>query len=83
MARITDEQKQFFQRAAEVQGRNLSDFVVSAVQEAAMRAVRDHATIQLDVAASEAFVAEMLDPSPLPERLQETIRRYRNQNPAS
>jgi uncharacterized protein (DUF1778 family) len=82
VARITDEQKQLFQRAADVQGRSLSDFIVSCVQEAAMRAVQDHATIQLDLAASEAFVAEMLNPSPLPARLQETISLYRKQNPA-
>jgi len=82
VARITDDQKRLFQRAADVQGRNLSDFVVASVLEAATRAVQGHATIHLDLAASEAFVDEMLNPSPLPERLQETIRRYRDLNPA-
>jgi uncharacterized protein (DUF1778 family) len=76
VARITDEQKRLFQRAADVQGRNLSDFIVTSVQEAATRAIQDHTAIQLDLAASESFVAEMLKPSPLPERLQDTIRRY-------
>ena len=82
VARITLEQKRLLERAAEVQGRSLSDFVVTAVQDAATRALRDHATIQLDVEASEAFIAEMLDPSPLPDRLRETIRLYRERHGA-
>lgn len=78
VARITNEQKKLFERAAAVEGRTLSDFIVAAVQAAATKAVEDHAAIRLNVEATEAFVAEMMAPSPLPERLRETIRRYRD-----
>lgn len=80
VARVTGEQKRLFQRAADIQGRSLSDFIVATAQEAAVRAVDEHVGIQLDVAASEAFVAEMLAPSPLPDRLTETIDLYRRRS---
>ncbi|MGH6959741.1 MAG: DUF1778 domain-containing protein, partial [Dongiaceae bacterium] len=36
-ARISRDQKTLFQRAAELQGRTLTDFVVSSAQDAAVR----------------------------------------------
>lgn len=40
-ARISPEQKRLFQRAAELQGRTLTDFVVASVNDAAQRVIED------------------------------------------
>ena len=58
-------------RAAEIQGRTLTDFVVSAVQEAAQRAIEQGEVIRLSLADSERFAQALLsppDPSPALER---------------
>ena len=76
VARITDDQKRLFQRAAALQGRNLSDFVITSVQEAAQRAIREQEIIALGVRDSAAFVEGLLNPPPINDRLRETIERY-------
>ena len=76
-ARITAEQKALIQRAADIEGRSLTDYVVGTVQDAAKRTLESHHTIVLDAADSRAFVDAMLDPAPWPERLKDSVRRYR------
>jgi uncharacterized protein (DUF1778 family) len=41
-ARVTPDQKELIERAACVQGRTVTDFVVVALQEAAKQAIADH-----------------------------------------
>lgn len=58
-------------RAAEMQGRSMTDFVVSAVQEAAQRAIEQGEVVRLSLADSERFAQAILsppDPSPALER---------------
>jgi len=43
-ARITAEQKTLIQRAAELEGRSVTDYVIASVQEAARRTVEAHQT---------------------------------------
>ena len=76
-ARITADQKLLIQRAADLEGRSVTDFVIASVQEAARRAVEAHETIVLDAAESRAFVDALLDPPSVNARLKETVRRYR------
>jgi uncharacterized protein (DUF1778 family) len=76
VARVSATQKQLFQRAAALQGRTLSDFLITSAQEAAQRAIRDQEVISLDARDSAAFVAGLLDPPPVNDRLRETIRRH-------
>jgi uncharacterized protein (DUF1778 family) len=75
--RVTTDQKKLFERAAALQGRTLTDFVLTSVQEAARRAIDEHQRIELSVRDSEAFAAALLDPPPVGARLRETVRRYR------
>jgi uncharacterized protein (DUF1778 family) len=49
-------------RAAEIQGRSVSDFVVAAVQEAAERAIEKTEIIRLSVEGQRAFVEAILNP---------------------
>jgi uncharacterized protein (DUF1778 family) len=76
-ARITEEQKELFLRAATLLGRSLSDFVVSCVYEAATRTVRDHEVITLSARDREVFVGALLHPPAPGARLRKAARRYK------
>jgi uncharacterized protein (DUF1778 family) len=67
--RIAPEVLAVVRRAAEMQGRSVSDFVVSAAQEAAYRAISDAQLIRLSLADQERFAAALLDPPALPAPL--------------
>lgn len=76
-ARVTADQKSLIERAAALQGRTVTDFVLSSVQEAARRAIEEHQRLDLSVRDSEAFVEALINPQPVNDRLRETVRRYR------
>jgi uncharacterized protein (DUF1778 family) len=76
-ARVTAEQKRLIERAAALQGRTLTDFVLTSVQDAARRAIEEHQRLELSVRDSEAFVDALLNPKPVNDRLRDTVRRYR------
>ena len=76
-ARVTAEQKSLIERAAALQGRTVTDFVLTSVQDAARRAIEQHQQLELTVRDSRAFVDALLDPKPVNARLRETVRRYR------
>lgn len=79
-ARITEEQKALFVRAAELTGRSLTDFVLAAAQETAARTLREHDAMTLSARDREAFVAALLDaPVPVP-RLRKAVRRYKERH---
>jgi uncharacterized protein (DUF1778 family) len=75
-ARVTREQKALFQRAAELQGRTLTDFVIGSLHEAAIRTIEEMQTVRLTAAESRAFAEAVLHPREPTERLQEAARRY-------
>jgi uncharacterized protein (DUF1778 family) len=75
--RVTAEQKTLIERAAALQGRTVTDFVLTSVQEAARRAIEQHQQLELSVRDSRAFVEALLRPRPVNARLRQTIRRYR------
>ena len=76
-ARVTAEQKSLIERAAALQGRTVTDFVLTSVQDAARRAIEEHNQLALSVRDSEAFVDTLLNPKPINNRLRDTVRRYR------
>lgn len=59
-ARITREALAVVRRAAEIQGRSVSDFVVTATHEAAQKTVADFEVIRLSREAQEKFAAVLL-----------------------
>ena len=52
-------------RAASLQGRSVSDFVVAAAQEMAHRVIDEARVIRLSAEDQELFVKLLLDPPPL------------------
>lgn len=75
-ARVSREQKALFQRAAELQGRTLTDFVIASVHEAALRTIDEVRLIRLDAEESRAFAEALLNPREPPDRLRKAARRY-------
>jgi uncharacterized protein (DUF1778 family) len=61
-ARISSELHVMLKRAAEIQGRTMTDFVVSAVQEAAQQAIQEAGVLRLSLADQESFAQALLSP---------------------
>ncbi len=78
-ARVTDAQKAVLQKAAVLSGRNLSEFVVAAAHEAAVRLLREHETIRLSREGQIAFVSALLAPGKPNARLKKAAAAYRTQ----
>jgi uncharacterized protein (DUF1778 family) len=64
-ARIAPDALRIVRRAAELQGRSLSDFVVAAAQEVAHRTINDAQIIRLSLKEQEHFVKLILKPPAL------------------
>jgi uncharacterized protein (DUF1778 family) len=75
--RVTAEQKALIEHAAALQGRTVTDFVLTSVQDAARRAIEEHRQFELSVRDSQAFVNALLNPKPVNDRLRDTVHRYR------
>jgi uncharacterized protein (DUF1778 family) len=76
-ARISSEQKALFQRAADLQGRTLTDFVVTSVHESAVKTIAELEVVRLAAADSRAFAEALFHPrEPVPE-LRIAAERYR------
>jgi uncharacterized protein (DUF1778 family) len=76
-ARISPEALAVVKRAAEIQGRSVSDFVVSAAQEAAHRTIDEVQIIRLSAEDQRAFAEAILNPPPLAPAMERAIQRYR------
>jgi uncharacterized protein (DUF1778 family) len=76
-ARVSKEQKALFLRAATLQGRSLTDFLVSSVQQAAIETVRTHEAVRLSERDRHAFVSALLAPPSPAKTLEHAAKRYR------
>ncbi len=61
-ARIAPDALAVVKRAAEIQGRSVSEFVVTAAQEAANRTIEETEIIRLSVAGQRAFAEALIKP---------------------
>ena len=75
-ARISPELHQLAKRAAEVQGRTLTDFVVAAVQDAAQRAIEQSQVVRLSLAYQDVFAQALLSPPELAPALRRAMDRH-------
>jgi uncharacterized protein (DUF1778 family) len=76
-ARISPDALAVVKRAAEIQGRSVSDFVVAAAQEAAHRTIEETQIIRLSVEDQRALAEAILNPPPLAPAMERAIERYR------
>jgi len=77
-ARIAPEALAVVRRAAELQGRSLSDFVVAAAHDAARKTVAEAEVIRLSRKAQEQFAAVLLNPPKPNAALRRAFRRHRS-----
>ncbi|HFO7194944.1 TPA: DUF1778 domain-containing protein, partial [Escherichia coli] len=61
-ARISTELHAMLKRAAEIQGRTMTDFIIAAVQDAAQRAIEQTDIIRLSRTDQEIFAQALLSP---------------------
>jgi len=76
-ARIAPDALAIVKRAAEIQGRSVSDFVVAAAREAAARAIEDAQILRLSVEDQCAFAKAIIDPPPPTPTLQRSAQAYK------
>lgn len=65
--RVTPQQKRLLQRAAQLEGVNMTDFVLQNIQRKARRVIREHHTLNISVRDAELFLraaAESDGPTP-------------------
>jgi uncharacterized protein (DUF1778 family) len=74
-ARISTDLHSLLKRAAELQGRTMTDFVVSAVQDAAQRAIEQSEVIRLSLTDQECFAQALLAPPEPNAALQRAFER--------
>jgi uncharacterized protein (DUF1778 family) len=75
-ARISRDQKALFQRAAELQGRTLTDFVIASAHDAAVRTIDEMQIIRLNADESRAFAEALLNPREPNTQLKIAAQRY-------
>ena len=68
--------KALFQQAASIQGRSLTDFVITSAVEVARRTVRDNEFIELSRRDRIAFVEALLNPPKPNAHLVKAMRRH-------
>ena len=61
-ALISTDLHAMLKRAADIQGRTMTDFVVSAVQQAAQQAIEQDGIIRLSLADQASFASALLAP---------------------
>jgi uncharacterized protein (DUF1778 family) len=75
-ARVSPEAKALCQKAASIQGRTLTDFVVQSAVEAATRTVRELEFVELSRRDRIAFVEALLTPPAPNAKLRKAMRRH-------
>ncbi len=80
-ARISPETKALIQKAADLEGRTLTDFVIASVQTAACKVIEQHQTLKLSMEDSTAFVDAVLNPPPPNAALTSAAMRYHQEIP--
>lgn len=73
-ARIAPDALAIVRRAAELQGRSVSDFVVAAALKDAHQTIEDAQIIRLSVDDQRRFAEMLLDPPPLAPAMQRAIK---------
>lgn len=76
-ARIAPDVLTIIRRAAEIQGRSLSDFLVAAAQEAAHRTIEDAQIIRLSLQDQERFADALINPPGLPAAMKRAARAHK------
>jgi len=75
-ARLNREQKLLIQRAADLEGRSMTDFVIQSAQAAAARTIEERSVLVLSARDSLAFAEAILNPPDPGPGLRRAAREY-------
>lgn len=75
-ARLPPEVHALLKHAAEIEGRSLTDFVVSAAQEAARKTIEESSIIKLLAEDQQRFAEALIDPAPLAPAMERAISHH-------
>lgn len=78
-ARLTREEKETIETAANLRGTSSSDFVRMAVNEAALKTIREYEVLRLNEEARKAFVQSLMNPPKPNERAIAAAKRFRRE----
>lgn len=76
-ARISNDLHALLRRAAEIEGRTMTDFVVAAVRDAAQRAVEQAEVVRLTLEDQQCFAQALLSPPKPNAALKRAVARKR------
>ncbi len=76
-ARVSPEQKATFQRAAQLLGRSLTDFMIDSLQQAAQRVIKENEILMLNEVDQQQFIDTLLNPPQPNEKLRIAMQRYK------
>ena len=76
-ARLPVDVHALLKRAAEIEGRTLTDFVVAAASAAARKTIEDAEIIKLSVEDQQRFAEALIDPPPLAPAMTRAMERHR------
>jgi uncharacterized protein (DUF1778 family) len=76
-ARVTREQKRIIQRAAQIRGTSVTDFLLASAQQAAAETIKNFEMLSLRDEAREVFVNALLNPPGPNAAAQAGARRYK------
>lgn len=80
--RLPKEQKQFFEKAALLGGyRNLTDFIIQAVQEKASEIIKEREQLIASERDSEIFFSEIMKSCAPNEALRQAVEQYKTEFP--
>lgn len=77
-ARLPEAVHTLLRQAAALQGRSVSDFVVSSAREAAERAIAEHDVIRLSLADQQRFAKMLQKPKAIVPALKRAAAHHRN-----
>jgi uncharacterized protein (DUF1778 family) len=76
-ARLPSEVHALLKRAAEIEGRSLTDFVVAAASAAARKTIEDAGMIRLSLEDQQRFAEALINPPRLTPAMKRAIKRHR------
>lgn len=76
-ARVAPETYEILARAAKLQGRTMTAFVVAAAREAAERTIAQYQVIQISISDQERFASALLNPPPIAPALERAAGLHR------
>jgi uncharacterized protein (DUF1778 family) len=76
-ARVTRQEKRLFERAAAIEGRTLTDFIVESARAAASKTIERHETWHLTAEDQRVFVEALLNPPKPTRALRDAMKRHK------